>query len=490
MLLLPIILSGGSGTRLWPLSREAYPKQFLPLVGSDTMLQATIKRLDGLPEENPHDAIGMADPIVVCNNDHRFLVAEQLRNMERQHAGIILEPVGRNTAPALTLAALMANKHEEVDPILLVMPADHLVRDEREFRAVIASGCMIARDGEVVTFGVVPDRPETGYGYIRKGAAIANGGVRPAFQLDAFVEKPNQLTAQAYLKSEQYLWNSGLFMLKASRWLELIERFRPDIMSACKQAFEHGQMDGDFFRADADMFRKCPSDSIDYAVMEKVSGGEGVAVVLPLNAEWSDVGAWSSLWEVIEHDESGNVCDGDVFAYNSNNNYLLSEDRLLAAVGVDNLVVVETPDAVLVANKESTQDVKEVITYLKSQQRGECRFHNRVHRPWGTFEPIGSGERYQVKRITVNPGQVLSLQMHHHRAEHWVVVSGTAVITRGDEQILLTENESTFIPLGVKHRLENPGSIPLEIIEIQSGSYLGEDDIVRLEDVYNRTSED
>ncbi len=490
MLLLPIILSGGSGTRLWPLSREAYPKQFLPLVGSDTMLQATIKRLDGLPEENPHDAIGMADPIVVCNNDHRFLVAEQLRNMTRQHAGIILEPAGRNTAPALTLAALMAGKHEEVDPILLVMPADHLVRNEREFRSVIASGCKIANDGKVVTFGVVPDRPETGYGYIRKGAAITDGGIQPAFLLDAFVEKPNQATAQAYLKSEQYLWNSGLFMLKASRWLELIERFRPDILSACKQAFEHGKIDGDFFRADSEMFCECPSDSIDYAVMERISGGDGAAVVLPLDAEWSDVGAWSSLWEVIEHDASGNVCDGDVFAFNSNDNYLLSEGRLLAAVGVDNLVVVETPDAVLVANKESTQDVKEVITHLKSQQRGECRFHNRVHRPWGTFEPIGSGERYQVKRITVNPGAALSLQMHHHRAEHWVVVSGTAMITRGEEQILLTENESTFIPLGVRHRLENPGSIPLEIIEIQSGSYLGEDDIVRFEDVYNRSSGD
>lgn len=490
MLLLPVILSGGSGTRLWPLSREAYPKQFLPLVGAETMLQATIRRLDGLSEENPHDAIGVADPVVVCNHEHRFLVADQLHSMGRQHAGIILEPEGRNTAPALTIAALMSSQHKEVDPILLVMPADHLIRNEMEFRSVIASGCQLASSGKVVTFGIVPDEPQTGYGYIRTGKLVSGSGAKKALQLNSFAEKPDIETAKSYVKSGEYLWNSGLFMLTASRWLELIESFRPDIIDACKQAFDNGRMDGDFFRVEAEAFHNCPSDSIDYAVMEKISGKDGDAVVLPLDAEWSDVGSWSSLWGVIEQDDSGNVCDGDVFAFNSKNNYLLSEGRFLAAVGVENAVVIETPDAVLVADKDSAQDVKEVIKYLKSQNRGECRFHSKVHRPWGAFEPIGHGERYQVKRITVNPGATLSLQMHHHRAEHWVVVSGTAVVTRGDEEIMLSENESTYIPLGVKHRLMNPGTIPLEIIEIQSGSYLGEDDIVRLDDVYNRSSSD
>jgi mannose-1-phosphate guanylyltransferase/mannose-6-phosphate isomerase len=454
------------------------------------MLQATIRRLHGLSEENPHNSIGVVDPLVVCNNEHRFLVAEQLRSMERQHAGIILEPVGRNTAPALTLAAHMACQHQDADPILLVMPADHLIRNGREFRTLIANGCDIANSGKVVTFGIVPDKPETGYGYIRKGDFISDTVAKSAFQLDAFVEKPDLETAEAYLKSERYLWNSGLFMLKASRWLELIENYRPDISAACSQAFDSGSMDGDFFRVDEDAFHQCPSDSIDYAVMEKISGKDGDAVVLPLDAEWSDVGSWSSLWEVMEKDDSGNVCGGDVFTHESSNNFLLSEDRLLAAVGVEDLVVVETPDAVLVTVKDSAQDIKEVIKFLKSQNRGECRFHSKVHRPWGTFEPIGHGERYQVKRITVNPGATLSLQLHHHRAEHWVVVSGTAVVTRGEEEVMLSENESTYIPLGVKHRLMNPGAIPLEIIEIQSGSYLGEDDIVRLEDVYNRSSGD
>jgi mannose-1-phosphate guanylyltransferase/mannose-6-phosphate isomerase len=490
VLLLPIILSGGSGTRLWPLSREAYPKQFLSLVEANTMLQATINRVDGLRNEGLHDDISVADPIVVCNNEHRFLVAEQLRSMDHGHTSIMLEPEGRNTAPALTLAALMADEFMDEDPVLLVMPADHLIRDDIVFLSRLAAGCRIASAGKVVTFGIVPDKPETGYGYIHKGIPFSGSDEKQAFLLNAFVEKPDIKEAEAYLENGQYLWNSGLYMLKKSRWLELIKLYSPDIKRSCSKAFERGRIDGDFFRLDEDEFRECPSDSIDYAVMEKISGENGAAVVLPLEVEWSDVGSWSSLWEVIEQDESGNVCDGDVFAYNSNNNILLTESRFLAAVGIEDMVAVETPDAVLVTKKDCAQDVKEVIKYLKSNKRGECRFHNKVHRPWGTFEPIGRGERYQVKRIIVNPGAALSLQLHRHRAEHWVVVSGAALITRGDEETLLSENESTYIPQGVTHRLMNPGNVPLEIIEIQSGDYLGEDDIVRLEDIYNRSSSD
>ncbi len=488
MQLLPVILSGGAGTRLWPLSREAYPKQFLPLTGSDTMIQATIKRISGIEQEHPHDAIAVTDPLVICNEAHRFLVAEQLRAMEKLSSGIILEPEGRNTAPAMTLAALMATQKHEADPILLVMPADHLIQNEVEFRTMLAAGCRLASEGKVVTFGIVPHRPETGYGYIRKGEVLDVAAAIHSFGLDAFVEKPDAATAEQYVSSGDYLWNSGLFMMRASRWLELIERFRPDILTACQQAFEQGSSDGDFYRLDTDAFHACPSDSIDYAVMEKLTGKEssGEAIVLPLDADWSDIGAWSALGEIKEQDGDGNVCEGDVFAYGSRDNLLLAQGRMVAAIGVDGLVVIETPDAILVATKERAQDVKEVIRYLKAEQRDECRYHHMVHRPWGTFEPIGNGGRYQVKRIVVNPGASLSLQMHHHRAEHWVVVSGTAIVTRGEEEILLGENESTYIPLGVKHRLKNPGNIPVEIIEVQSGSYLGEDDIVRFEDIYNR----
>ena len=490
MSLQPVILSGGSGTRLWPLSREAYPKQFLPLTSQRTMLQETVRRLDGLTEEHPRQALHVLAPIVVCNEAHRFLVAEQLRLLEREAASIILEPVGRNTAPALTLAALAAASGGD-DPVLLVMPADHTIADEPAFRTAVADGCTLAEQGAVITFGVVPSKPETGYGYIQQGSAHADADLHGhAYRLHAFVEKPDLETAQRYLVSGEYLWNSGIFMLRASVWLELIGRFRPDIMRAVELAIAEGRRDDAFTRLDAEQFKTCPSDSIDYAVMERLSGDDAVAehpaLVLPLNVGWSDVGAWSALWEVRTQDEAGNVLDGDAFIHDSSNNLVIAQQRMVAAVGVNNLIIVETPDAVLVVSKDRAQDVKAVTQFLKDARRDEHRHHQRVHRPWGAFESIGQGARYQVKRLSVNPGESLSLQMHHHRAEHWIVVSGTARVTCDERSFLLAENQSTYIPVGVSHRLENPGMIPLEIIEVQSGGYLGEDDIVRFEDVYNR----
>lgn len=497
MILQPVILSGGSGTRLWPLSREAYPKQFLPLTSEHTMLQETVRRLEGLDQEHPRHAIGVLDPLVVCNEAHRFLVAEQFRLIGRQTAAIILEPKGRNTAPALTVAALAATRGGQ-DPILLVAPADHLIRDEPAFRAAVADACTLAEQGAVVTFGIVPSKPEVGYGYIHQGAPYSVDGqaeslLGGAFRLNAFVEKPDLETAQGYLDSGQYLWNSGIFVLKASLWLRLIERFRPEIAQAAGQSFAEGRVLGQFFNLDAAAFSACPSDSIDYAVMEHIAGDTAgglapPAVVIPLNAGWSDVGAWSALWEVREQDASGNVLDGDAFVHDANNNLLIARSRMVAAVGVDDLIVVETPDAVLVARKDRAQDVKAVTSFLQREERQEFRHHQQVHRPWGTYESIGRGGRYQVKRLSVKPGESLSLQMHHHRAEHWVVVSGTARVTCDDRTFLITENQSTYIPVGSHHRLENPGTIPLEIIEVQSGSYLGEDDIVRFEDVYARDS--
>jgi len=494
MPLQPVILSGGSGTRLWPLSREAYPKQFLPLTGSYTMLQETVRRLDGLEQEHPHDGIGLMDPIVVCNEAHRFLVAEQLRLIRRRAAAIILEPVGRNTAPALTLAALAAAR-EGKDPVLLVMPADHIITNEAGFRSVVADGFRLARRGAVITFGIVPSAPETGYGYIRQGERLADPDIAgSAYALAGFVEKPDGETALGYLESGAYLWNSGIFMLSASLWLSLIERLRPEIAEGSARALSQGVDDEDFVKLDADTFAACPSDSIDYAVMERIAGPQGEAdaqsLVLPLNVGWSDVGAWSALWEVCARDGAGNVLDGDAFVHDAHNNLLMAKSRMLAVVGVDDLIVVETPDAVLVARRDRAQDVKAVTQYLEREQRMEHRHHQRVHRPWGTFEGIGQGPRYQVKRLTVKPGESLSLQMHHHRAEHWVVVTGTARVTCEDKTYLLTENQSTYIPVGATHRLENPGSIVLEIIEVQSGGYLGEDDIVRFEDAYRRTSGD
>jgi len=468
----PVILSGGAGSRLWPLSREFYPKPLLPLVGEKTMLQETVTRLDGLS--------GLCDPIIVCNEEHRFLVAEQVQWLDRTSDVILLEPEGRNTAPALTLAALRV---ATTDPegVMVVMPADHVIPDRDCFREAIAVGAELAREGHLVTFGVVPDRPETGYGYIRRGDDFDGGS---ACAVAEFVEKPDEKTAQGYIDAGNYLWNAGIFVMRADRWLEEIARYRPDIEAACRTAFTEGSEDADFYRVDQERFRSSPSDSIDYAVMERTDR----AAVVPLTTSWSDVGSWSSLWDICPHDRDGNVVDGDVIAHNTHDTLLYAESRCVAAVGLKNLIVVETADALLVADKDQSQEVKEIVSWLQQHKREEHRFHRRVYRPWGSYEGIDAGPRFQVKRLTVKPGQVLSLQMHHHRAEHWIVVRGTARVTRGDEEVLLTENESTYIPLGTTHRLANPGTIPLEVIEVQSGSYLGEDDIVRFDDVYDRCS--
>jgi len=477
MKITPVILSGGAGTRLWPVSRELFPKQLMPLVGERTMLQETVQRLPGLTAHQiEYDA-----PLVICNEEHRFMVAEQLRAIDVHGASILLEPIGRNTAPALTLAALhqMQGGH---DATLLVMPADHVIQNVDAFHDAVAIGARLAQQQRLVTFGIVPHEPVTGYGYIRKGDSLKE---EQAFGIAAFVEKPDLATAQEYVASGNYLWNSGMFMMRASVWLDQINRFRPDILAACRKALEGATSDHDFCRLDKAAFSACPSDSIDYAVMEKV---ESLGVVVPLDAGWSDVGAWTALWDVLPKDDSGNVIKGDVLTYKTSNSMLMGNTRLLAAVGVDDLLVIETADAVLVANKNSAQDVKTIVQMLQKDNRSERLSHRRVHRPWGTYESIDNGGRYQVKHITVKPGAALSLQMHHHRAEHWVVVSGTARVTRGEEVFVVTENQSTFIPIGTKHRLENPGKVLLEMIEVQSGPYLGEDDIVRFEDVYGRSS--
>ena len=462
----PVLLSGGSGTRLWPLSREAYPKQFLPLAGDDTMVQATWRRVEALAD---------LAPIVVANEEHRFLVAEQLRQVGAPVPAILLEPVGRNTAPAIAAAALQAMAGG-ADPLLLVLPSDHVVRDVAGFQRAVREASSAAEAGALVTFGVVPDAPETGFGYIQ---AEAGDGLR---QVLRFVEKPDAATARSYLDAGGYYWNSGMFLFRASRYLEELARFRPDIVDAVRAAHAAARHDGDFVRLDKDAFSACPSDSIDYAVMEKTAD----AMVLPVDIGWNDVGSWSALWDVAERDADGNAHHGDVIAVDSRNSYAYAQ-RLVALVGLDDIVVVETDDAVLVARKDKVQEVKQVVARLKQEQRSQAVLHREVHRPWGSYDSVDNGGRHQVKRIKVKPGAALSLQMHHHRAEHWIVVSGTAKVTRGDETLLLSENESTYIPLGGKHRLENPGKVPLELIEVQSGSYLGEDDIVRFEDVYGRS---
>jgi len=477
----PVILSGGSGSRLWPLSREHYPKQLLALVSENSLLQDTVIRL----KQGENSGLTVKSPLLVCNEEHRFLVAEQLRQIQTPASNIILESIGRNTAPALTLAALAVSQKSN-DDVMLVMPADHVIRDVDAFNTAVSHGAQLASDGAMVTFGIVPSHAETGYGYIKSGVTQDNDR---SYVVEKFVEKPDEKTAKAYLASGDYFWNSGIFMMKASIWLKAMQCFRPDINDVCRASFDKGKQDHDFFRADADVFNACPSDSIDYAVMEKATLAEEFALaVIPIDVGWSDVGAWSSLWDVSERDNDGNVIKGDVSTKDTKNSLLISEHRLLASVGIEDMIVVETADAVMVAHKSRAQEVKSIVEGLKSSNRSEYQSHRRVYRPWGSYESIDNGERFQVKRIIVSPGASLSLQMHHHRAEHWIVVQGTARVTCGEKDFLLSENQSTYIPLGVKHRLENPGSFDLELIEVQSGSYLGEDDIVRFDDVYGRAN--
>jgi mannose-1-phosphate guanylyltransferase/mannose-6-phosphate isomerase len=471
-MLVPVILSGGAGTRLWPLSRELHPKQLLALIGRHTMLQETVLRLVGLE---------ICAPVVVANEAHRFLVAEQLREIDCAARALVLEPRGRNTAPAIALAAHAALAADEGDSLLLVLPADHLIRDVPAFHAAVGIAAAAARDGALATFGIVPDRPETGYGYIRRGASAGE-----AYRIAQFVEKPDLARAEAFIASGEYYWNGGMFLFRARRYLEELERYAPDIASVCRASFASARRDLDFTRIDAGVFEACRSESIDYAVMERTAE----AVVVPLDAGWSDIGSWSSLYEACPHDADGNALRGDVMVEDTHDSYIYSESRLVATVGLRDHVVVETKDAVLVAPKDRVREVRRLVERLKADRRYEHALHREVFRPWGSYDSVDTGERFQVKRLVVKPGGVLSLQLHHHRAEHWVVVSGTARITRGEESFLLEENQSTYIPVGVRHRIENPGRIPLHVIEVRSGTYLGEDDIVRFDDLYGRQGSD
>jgi len=464
----PVLLCGGVGSRLWPVSRKGRPKQYLNLIGETSMLQQTLTRIE---------SVAQTSPIVVCNEEHRFLVAEQVRLLGITSPTIILEPEGKNTAPAIALAALAASASDpEVN--LLVLPADHYVGKPSALIDAIEKAASASSQGKLVTFGLVPSRPETGYGYIKQGEALATD----VSALEQFVEKPDQSTAEAYIASGDYVWNSGMFMFTAGQFLASLAQFQPEMARVCERAMEQAERDMDFIRPDADVFATCPSDSIDYAVMEHTPHG----AVVSLDCDWSDIGAWSALWEAGDQDTAGNVTQGDVVLNKTQNSYVRSQSRLVTTTGVSDLVVVETADAVMVADRHSVQDVKDIVNALKASDRSEADVHHRVFRPWGSYESLIVGEGFQVKRIVVNPGQQLSLQMHHHRAEHWVVVRGTAEVVNGDETLLLKEDQSTYIPIGAKHRLTNPGKFPLELIEVQSGSYLGEDDIVRFEDVYGR----
>jgi mannose-1-phosphate guanylyltransferase/mannose-6-phosphate isomerase len=474
----PVILCGGSGTRLWPLSRSGFPKQFLCLTGDDSLFQQAAKRLSVLGQRGDE----VSEPIIICHEDHRFLAQEQLREAGIGLGVALLEPVGRNTAPALTLAALQAIEHGQ-DPVLVVTPADQTVTDTEAFTLAMHHAIKSAKAGGIVIFGIKPDRPETGYGYIK----AMSGDIQGATALvERFVEKPDSETAQRYLSEGGYYWNAGMFVLKASLWLKSLEQFRPDIAETTQQAWQKRNTDAAFIRPGNAEFKAIPSESIDYAVMERCPGSNFPIQMVPLEAGWSDLGAWDAVWNVLPKDEHGNAHVGDVLSTDSHNNLVHANSRLVSLVGVDNLVVIETADAILVANKSRSQDVKHIVAQLQSTNREEHTLHRKVHRPWGWYDSIDEGGRFKVKRIQVKPKASLSLQKHHHRAEHWIVVTGTAEITNGDKVLTLTENQSTYIPLGEVHRLANPGTIPLEIIEVQSGSYLSEDDIVRFEDTYGR----
>ncbi len=476
--LIPVILSGGSGSRLWPVSRKLRPKQFLPLISEDkTLFQSTVERLDGLANQQ--------NLLVVCNEEHRFMVAEQLLEIGKKHQGILLEPIGRNTAPAVTVAALYlleqaAQQGTNTDPVMLVLPADHVIPDVAAFQKAVEAARPVAEAGYLVTFGITPTAPETGYGYIEQGQPLTD--FAETYQVAAFAEKPSSETAQCYLDGGKHLWNAGIFMFKASIFLHELETYNPAILAACGKTLKQAQRDMDFVRLNKSEFEACPSDSIDYAVMEHTRH----AATIPLSAGWNDVGAWSAVWEVCERDAANNVLRGNVIAQDAGNNLVFTEDRLVTLVGVDDLIVIETKDATLVTHKSKAQDVKKIVTQLEAQGRSEAIIHRLVNRPWGCYDSVDMGERFQVKRITVKPGAQLSLQKHHHRAEHWIVVKGTAEVTCDNKTFLLTENQSTYIPLGSVHRLANPGKVPLELVEVQSGSYLGEDDIVRIEDQYGR----
>ncbi|MCP3728256.1 mannose-1-phosphate guanylyltransferase/mannose-6-phosphate isomerase [Paraburkholderia sp. CNPSo 3272] len=474
MHIFPVVLCGGSGSRLWPMSRGGYPKQYLKLVGAQTLVQQTVLRL--------RDTDGVAAPIVITNNEQRFVVAEQLRQVGVAPSSIVLEPFGRNTAPAIAVAAHVALQ-QNADAALLVLPSDHVIRNEKVFREAIGTAAQVASDQYLVTFGVAPDEPHTGYGYIRRGDALSHNA--SAYTVSSFVEKPDAQTAARFLADGSYVWNSGMFMLKASTYLDELRRYEPNIAEQAELSFNQAQRDNDFLRLEPEAFAACPNISVDYAVMEKTARA---AVVVTHELGWNDIGSWTALLDLTDLDDSGNALLGDVLAESVSNSYVRAEHRMVAAIGVDNLIVVETADAVLVAHRDNAQDVKKIVERLNASGRRESVTQRRVVRPWGSYEGVDEGDRFQVKRIVVNPGAQLSLQMHHHRAEHWIVVKGTARVTNGDKTILLCENQSTFIPLGNKHRLENPGKIPLELIEVQSGSYLGEDDIVRFEDKYGRTS--